>query len=281
VLPDKAKQYFDSLIASASADASMDLASRQKAFERQEFARGQTPGSTGFKARLAALYGETLTARAHGIADALIKVHSSFDFPLEEAVDAQLLDWGARALADAYSGLEGAYSRHLSLFGVDSSHGLSLDHVYALARVTVDSLPRRHLWELRNVPAKRPQQAASNAPVHVTIHNTGTIGAVQTGSGSIANVRQQWVEGDTTELKAALAALRSALERSQEIESSVRCDLVADVDSATVELGQKRPNTGKLLRWLGGIGTVIGTVGSVQPAYEAVRSVARALGLPL
>ena len=281
MLPDTAKQYFDSLVSSAAADASMELDRRQRAFEQREFAQGQTPDSAGFKARLAALYGDSLTERAEAIANALIKVHTSFESPLDEGVGVQLTDWGARSLADAYSSLEGSYARHLRGLGVNPSQGLSLDLTYARARATVANLPSRHLWELRNVPAKRPNQPTASVPVQVNIHNSGTIGAVQTGAQATANVQQQWIEGDTSELREALAALRDALGRTPDIEAGMRAELVADVERAAVELTQERPSKAKLLRWLGGLGAVIGAVASVQPAFEAVRSLARALGLPL
>lgn len=281
VLPPEAKTYFDSLSSAASADAWSDLANRQKDFERNEFARGQRPGGTGFAARLSALYRESLSARARAIVDALTTVHGSFNSPLDEGVDAQMLDWGARALSDSYQGLEGAYARHLQSFGIQPVHASGLDQTYALAQATLANLPTRYLWELRNVPAKRPEQASTTSPTQVTIHNSGTIGALQTGASSTANIQMQWVGGDTSELRAALAALREALEGAQGVELETRRALIADVDSAVTELQQVRPNKGRLLRWLGGIGALVGALGSVQPAFEAVKSLARALGLPL
>lgn len=280
MLPPEAKTYFDSLSSASNADEWSDLARKQKAFERDEFARGHRPAGAGFAARLAALYSESLTARARGIVDALKTVHQSFNSPLDEGVDAQLRDWGASALSDAYQGLHGGYVRCLQSFQIDLAHASGFDHVYALARTTVHNLPIRYLWELRNVPAKRPQPPSFPlAPV--VINNSGTIGALQTGARSTANVQQQWVSGDTSELLAALAALREALERTQAVEPEARRELIADVDNAAAELQQERPNKGRLLRWLGGIGAVVGTIGSVQPAYEAVKTLARVLGVPL
>ena len=281
VLPPEAKTYFDSLSTASNAEEWSNLARKQKAFERDESSRGHMLAGAGFAARLAALYSESLTARAKGIVDALKTVHESFNSPLDEGVDSQLLDWGARALSDAYQGLHGGYVRHLQSLQIDPAKGSGFDHVYALARVTVDNVPRRYLWELRNVPAKRPQPPSAAPLAPVVINNSGTIGALQTGAGSAANVQQQWVGGDTSELRAALSALREALERTQDVEPEARRELIADIDSAATELQQKRPNKGRLLRWLGGIGAVVGTIGSVQPAYEAVKALARVLGLPL
>lgn len=281
MLPLEAKTYFDSLTLATSADAWRELSSKQKEFERIEFSRGHGPGGAGFAARLSALYKDSLSARARAIADVLQNVHRSFNSPLDEGVDAQLLDWGARALADAYQGLEGAYMRYLQSFGIQLVQASGLDQTYPLAQATVSNSPRRYLWELRNVPSKRPHQPAVPVPTQVNIHNSGTIGALQTGAGSTANVQQQWVGGDTLELRAALAALREALERADDVEFDARRELIADVDNATTELQQERPNKEKLLRWLGGVAAAVGALGSVQPAYEVVKSLARALGLYL
>lgn len=132
------------------------------------------------------------------------------------------------------------------------------------------------------MPAKRPhpQPVVSPQPGAI-IQNYGTIGAVQTGADSTANVQQQWVSGDTSELQAALAMLRQAIERAQDAELPQRGELLADVDRAAEELRRERPDAGRLLRWLDGIGTAVSTIASIQPAYEAVKTVARALGAPL
>lgn len=282
MLPPEAKTYFDSLSSAGNADAWSALARKQKEFERDEVARGRALAGAGFAARLAGLYAESLTERARAIVEALKTVHQSFNSPLDEGVDAQLQDWGASALAGAYQALEGGYVRQLQSFQIDPVHASGFNHTYALAQVTVANLPRRYLWELRNVPTKRPQLPAAALAAPSVVNNfNAPVGAVQTGPGSTAHVQQQWINGETSELRAALAALREALERAPDVEPEARRELIVDVDSASTELQKERPNRGRLLRWLGGIGTVVGTIGSVQPAYEAVKALARALGLPL
>lgn len=281
MLPPKAKTYFDNLLSASNAEAWSDLTQRQKAFERGEFARGISPDGAGFVARLAALYADSLTARARAIGEILKIVHQAFDSPLNDGVDSQLRDWGERALSDAYQGLEGGYVRHLQRYGVDPAHATGLSHAYASARVVVGNLPSSYLWELRNVPAKRPQSPSASSTAPVVINNSGTIVALQTGANSTTNVQQQWGGGDSTELRAALTALRNALERAQDVEAAQRVDLIADVDSAVAELEQENPNKGRLLRCLGGVGAAVQTVASVQPAYAAVQSLARVLGLSL
>jgi hypothetical protein len=281
VLPPEAKTYFDTLWSAQSADAAMSFSRQQSEFQKAEFAMGRGPDGAGFAARLSVLYKEDLSRRAGTIAETLRKVHQSFNSPLDNGVDAQLLDWGTGALSTAYQGLEGAYLRYLQRFGIQTIHASGLDHTYALAQATVANLPSRYLWELRNLPAMRPQQPTPPVPAQVTIHNTGSIGALQTGAGSSANVQQQWVTGDTAALQSALDTLRAAAELAQELDADAQRELVANINHARAELRDEKPNTGKLVRWLGGIGAVVGAVGSIQPAFEAVKALARALGIPM
>jgi hypothetical protein len=281
VLPPEAKTYFENLWSAHSADAAMSFSQRQSEFEKAEVARGRGPAGDGFAARLSELYKEDLSARARAIAETLKKVHQHFNSPLDDGVDAQLQDWGARALSATYQGLEGAYARHLQRFGIQAIHAIGLDYTYSLAQATVSNLPSRYLWELRYVPAMRPKQPTPPAPAPVTINNHGSIGAVQTGPGSTANVQLQWVQGDTAPLQSALDTLRVALERAQGLETDMQRELVANVDRARAELSEEKPNKGKLLLWLGGIGAVVQVAGSIQPAYAAVKALASALGIPL
>lgn len=281
MLPVEAKTYFDTLLASAFADEGLALSKNLQEFERAEFSKGRPPYGRGFAARIASVYNRSLSIRASVIIESLKTVHMSFNSPLDEVVDDQFSDWGARAISEAYQGLEGAYVRHLQRFGVQTVPASGLDQTYALARASIANLPRQYLWELRNVPAKKPTKPEADSPVHMTLNNFGTIGSVQTGAGSTANVQQQWVHGDTSELRLAICKLRETLERAEGIAPDLRRNVIKDINFVHEELEQEQPSKGKLLRWLGGIGAVVGTLGSVQPAYEVVRALARALGIPI
>jgi len=162
VLPPQAKTYFTNLWSAAATDASTDLASKQKAFRRDIFAGGQGPNSGRFIGGLANLYKESLSARALAIVEALKKMHTSFNSPLDSGTEAQLLEWGAEALSGVQRGFEGAFERHMKSFGVQSFPAVGLDHANALAQATVVNLTRRHLEELRNVPAMRPQEPTTD-----------------------------------------------------------------------------------------------------------------------
>lgn len=279
MLPEQAKAYFNKLLASANGDAWSELSRRQKEFERDEFSRGCRQGS-GFAARLSNIYKEDLSQRAKTIAELLIEVHQSFDSPLDEGVDEQLREWGAAALASARDGLEDAYTRHLQGCGLHDIPPIGLEHVYACGQATVANVPAGHLWDLRNVPALRPQHT-KEAPLTVNINNSGTIGAVQTGPGATAHVQQLWVEGDTSALRQALGELRDAVERSQEVAPEARAELIAGVDGAVVELQQERPSRAKLFALLVGFGAAVEAIGSLEQAYATVKALAKMVGVDL
>lgn len=287
VLLETAKAYFDSLWGAQSSDAWSGLSRRQHDFEQGEVARGQRPNGSGYAARLSALYKEDLSQRASTIAEILKKVHQDFDCPLDEGVSEQLREWGAVALANARDGLEEAYMRHLQRYGLRDIRPIGLEYVYACGQATVANVPARELWVRRNVPGKQPRLLTAEVPVTVintfnnTINNSGTIGAVQTGPGATVNVQQQWVQGDSSELRGALAALRDALEATQDMPLEARREFVGNIDSTVAELQHERPDTMRLLRWLGAIGAAVETIANVQPAYETVKTLAQALGIPL
>jgi hypothetical protein len=77
-----------------------------------------------------------------------------------------------------------------------------------------------------------------------------------------------------------LADFKALLHTAPGLDADLRADLVKDVESASTEIAAPTPNTGRLTRWLGGIGAAVQTVGALQPAWEAVKVGLRSLGLP-
>ena len=108
----------------------------------------------------------------------------------------------------------------------------------------------------------------------------GSVGAVQTGLNATANV-QQWMQGDSAALAQAFQQLRTAIGGEPGLNSKDKDELVADIDKAEAELKAENPSKSRLLKWLGGVAAVVQTIGSAQPAFEVVRTAAKALGLPL
>ena len=106
------------------------------------------------------------------------------------------------------------------------------------------------------------------------------VGAVQTAKNATANV-QQWMPGESSALAEALQHLRTAIDNAPELNADDKDELATDIDKIQIELKTEKPNQSRLLKWLGGIGAVVQTVGSATPAFEAVSLAAKALGLSL
>lgn len=108
----------------------------------------------------------------------------------------------------------------------------------------------------------------------------GPVGAVQTGANATAHVQQNWELANSEALVDALQKLRLSVTDEAQLDSNMKDDLVQRIDQTQLELKAEKPSKARLLAYLAGIGAVVQTVGSAQPAFEAVRAAAQALGLP-
>lgn len=275
-LPDDATTYFNNLCSIGFAEAWTELARTQKEFEREEVTRGRGIGGAGFAARLAKLYENDLSKRTQIIVANLKQVHADFREPLAPGVDEQLKELGIAALRQQYQGLDGAYLRHLNHCGSSTIYPSGLDQKYPLHHATVHNQIVQYLWKLRKVPMKSPALPLNQS----TFIFNGSVGAVQTGLNATANV-QQWMQGDSAALAQAFQELRTAIGGEPGLNSKDKDELVADIDQAEAELKAENPSKSRLLKWLGGVAAVVQTIGSAQPAFEVVRTAAKALGLPL
>jgi hypothetical protein len=126
-----------------------------------------------------------------------------------------------------------------------------------------------------------PHQIKQENPMNQTTNNFyAPVGAVQTAKNATANV-QQWMPGESSALAEALQHLRTAIGNAPELNSDDKDELTSDIDKVQAELKTANPSQSRLLKWLGGIGAVVQTIGSAQPALEVVCTAAKALGLPL
>lgn len=121
---------------------------------------------------------------------------------------------------------------------------------------------------------KRPTAAGGQV---LNFH--GPVGAVQTAPFATANVSLAGADGER--LVDALEQLRQAIERNAEGTSEQRAagtEIVADTIAA---VKSERPNAAKIAGLLGGLATTVQTTASLQPAWQAVRAIAAAIGIPL
>lgn len=275
MLPPTAKTYFDTLWEERSGEAWRDLAEKERAFDRSEV--GQC-GSHGYAARLAALLQESLTTRSTWLLATLLEVHADFGAPVDDGIEDELIDWGARSLATQMQGLEAHFVRKLGSFGVGPWFCTNLDQTAPLCDLQIRNGVRRHLWKMRNVPMKRPgtQVQQTSGP---TIKVVGNVGGIFTGEKASATIHQHVHSGQELALAKALEALALAIASEKGLAVAEQTALVDDARAAAAELTTQRPSQGRISGLLAGLNSSVGTLAAIKPAMEAVLDLAAAIGI--
>lgn len=141
----------------------------------------------------------------------------------------------------------------------------------ALAEVASEI--RLFLLTLKKRPAAIPYSPQFN------FHNS-TIGSVQTGDKSVANVQFQTGVAEA-ELIKALDIVSQSLERIGDIPGCDRAEIIELVTEGKTELAKERPNKTKLATYLPAISQALSIVSDLKPAYEGLKTAAKALGYQL
>ena len=115
----------------------------------------------------------------------------------------------------------------------------------------------------------------------VVIQNVGTIQALQTGAGSVANISKSITQTDQESLLVALAAVRTALETLDKTQHPGKEEVLELVAELGTEAAKERPNSLKVASGLSAIGQSISTVAALKPSYEAIKGVAAFFGVSL
>jgi hypothetical protein len=121
---------------------------------------------------------------------------------------------------------------------------------------------------------------ASGQPMNQFNFNNSTVGAVQTGDSSVANVTVQSTHNDNAQLVAALERLSAELAAIPSLPGHEKDEIVELVSDARAELAKERPSKAKLKAILPMVASAIGLVSDLGGAYTAVQLAATALGYP-
>lgn len=277
LLPDDAVQYFEQLCAKDFVDAWIELDVRLEEFLKTEACKGRVARGAGFVARVSKLYENDLVNRSQIILENLKRTHQSFGSPVISGIDEQLKKLGADLIEQQLHVLEGAYKRYLGRIGVTAPISGGWDVQYSLQRAEIANEISQYMWVLRKAPMKSPDQPAGQ-PTFI-IH--GNVGAIQTAPNAVAHVHQQVGEQDFSLLVSALVHLRHVASAADGLDANQKEKLIGAIEAADAEIKREAKDQTVILKWLGGIGSIVQTLGSAQPAWEAVRAAARAVGLPL
>lgn len=128
----------------------------------------------------------------------------------------------------------------------------------------------------------RRRQQGGDQPDRTSVYNFYSgVGAVQTGPGSIANVVQHIGSQEKEALQEALTAVRDALSILSGTKDFPKEDVIELVDEAHTEVAKPTPNRVKLSSMLSTIGETIRVVGSMNGAYQLLKTALLPLGITL
>lgn len=108
-----------------------------------------------------------------------------------------------------------------------------------------------------------------------------SIGSIQTGNYAVANVDQQIGAEVTTTLLAALDLVSQLLAQVDDGQLTNKGEIIEIIQDSKVELAKETPNGTKLSSYIQTVGGVISTIGALKPAYDALKSAAAFIGIPL
>lgn len=111
--------------------------------------------------------------------------------------------------------------------------------------------------------------------------NNSSIGAVQTGNQSIANVNLQSNAADLATLQKALEVIAQELAKIGDLPNHNKTDIIDMVEDGKAELAKEKPNLTKLSAYLPTISGAIGVLANLKPAYDGLKIAATAVGIPL
>jgi len=184
--------------------------------------------------------------------------------------------------------LKQAVSKYGSAICADSD-----DHLQAVARVA-GFKPRQSLTAARDRAVRkvyaeidlfvlglaRREQSQSH-PSGAVYNFYSPVGAVQTGPNASAEVFQNVTTQDREAFSSALSLVRKALASVDRLPAHPKEEIVELVDEAETEIKKSKPNNSKLLSTFMVIAQAIQTVGSLKPAYDALKTALLPFGIAL
>lgn len=131
------------------------------------------------------------------------------------------------------------------------------------------------LMKLKTTPAEIPY-----TPSQINIHHS-TIGALQTGTGAIANISQQIDTQAIQEISNALTLIAKELASIDALPQNEKSEIVELVDDGITELRKEKPNLSKIKSYISAIGNAVSFTANLKPAYETLKAAAAMIGLTL
>lgn len=111
-----------------------------------------------------------------------------------------------------------------------------------------------------------------------TFNFNGTVGAVQTGSHSVANVQQAPDSNQLSSLKSALEAVLAEIAKAN-LPAEARDEAQELIQTTIAEIEKPKPSKLSLRALLGGVATTVQTLGATTEAYKTLKAALTAFGV--
>jgi len=199
-----------------------------------------------------------------------VAYHDELEHELVSAVD--------RYFPDHMDGLKYRIAETARRIGMADVVSRMPDEVLTARRVALGRLSSEiKLFVMALQKTRNPQPAYTP---QVNIINS-TIGAVQTGHQSSANVQQQINSESREALIKALDMIAEQLGKNDELPARNKAEVVELVADTKNELGKAEPNITKVSGYLAAIGGTLGAIANLKPAYDTLKAAAGLVGILL
>ena len=206
----------------------------------------------------------------------LARVLSNVGISPSETLADDLKKHVSRYLDSIYSYPYECLQRIVRLIGIGAASSLTDARDRAVTKVNAE-IDLFVLSLLRRAEAKE-QQPGSPQPI---FNIYSPLGSIQTGPSATANVVMNLSSQDREVLIEALELVKRGLSVVKDLPGHPKEEVLDLVEEAKTEVSKPKPNGMRLGSVLMAVATAIQTVGSLQPAYQALKAALLPLGIQL
>lgn len=197
----------------------------------------------------------------------------SYDDQLEQQLKAAI----EKHLPEHMDGLKYRVQQAADQFGMSDIVSRIPDKVEEArqhVRRTIYSEIELFILKLKTKPVELPYLPQIN------IHNSN-IGALQTGTGSVANISQTINTKAIEEISNALIYMGSELKTVESLPQNDKSEIIELIVDGIDELKKEKPNLSKIKSYVSTIGGAVSFAANLRPAYESLKAAAAMIGLQL
>jgi hypothetical protein len=222
------------------------------------------------------LYVHEVAARAHAIWRNLHRAHNSFGSQIADTLRADLVEAFRADFESTMAHLWPRFEADMKDAPQSAKDPSWVDQLTVARHREAE----RCEAEIEHYVASLEAARARGAPAASYVFQ-GSIGAVLTGQGAVANVVQSINPDQREALLEALQLVRQAIGAAPEFEERSRRELTEFADEAAGELRKESPNTLRLSLTLQTLAAAVQGIASAPGAYQALRAAAAAIGIPV